>query len=328
MVRRVKVIVIVVCLVLALGLALGVGLGVGLNAKDKNDTDNVVEEASSSTGPPDVIVNPSNVTSSISLSSSDLVSNWTNSKSWNIVSVQKNSKELISLDSDGNLRAFYPKGSYKPSASPQGGFQFYSIPTLVNGSTTTPLFGAKEACVHYQVMFPSGFEFVKGGKLPGFWIGSTGGNGGNHIDDGASVRLMWRKDGDAEAYVYTPTEPKQLDAYSKIPGFKAGNPTGDSLWRSEFKFKTGSWNTVKLYLKINSITTTGFQYDGVITLEINGVKRSFNQMVWTNDVSVMISGLMLQTFFGGSDSTWASPKDQYVHFKDFFTANVASDCSL
>jgi hypothetical protein len=60
------------------------------------------------------------------------------------------------------LRAQYPKGSYRPGADPRGGISFYAP-----GPESVDLTTAKEATFGYSVMFPDGFEFVKGGKLPG-----------------------------------------------------------------------------------------------------------------------------------------------------------------
>lgn len=66
---------------------------------------------------------------------------------------------------DGKLSliAHYPKGSYKPSASPRGGLSIYAP-----GPKSVDLSTAKEATLGYSVMFPVGFKFQKGGKLPGF----------------------------------------------------------------------------------------------------------------------------------------------------------------
>ena len=71
---------------------------------------------------------------------------------------------------DGKLsmQAIYPAGSYTFSHDPQGGFSFYA-PGPANVDLTT----AKEATFSYDVYFPSGFQFVKGGKLPGLCTSSS-----------------------------------------------------------------------------------------------------------------------------------------------------------
>jgi hypothetical protein len=63
-----------------------------------------------------------------------------------------------------------------------------------------------EAWLAYDVRFPSGFQFVKGGKLPGFFGGTV--TSGQHIPDGTngfSTRYMWRAAGVGEVYAYLPT---------------------------------------------------------------------------------------------------------------------------
>lgn len=65
-------------------------------------------------------------------------------------------------DGKKSMQAQYPEGSYTFSHDPQGGFSFYAP-----GPSSVDLTTAKEATFSYDVYFPSGFNFVKGGKLPG-----------------------------------------------------------------------------------------------------------------------------------------------------------------
>lgn len=65
-------------------------------------------------------------------------------------------------DGKKSMKAHYPKGSYTFTHDPQGGFSFYAP-----GPAGVDLTTAKEATFGYDVYFPSGFNFVKGGKLPG-----------------------------------------------------------------------------------------------------------------------------------------------------------------
>eukprot|EP00483_Globobulimina_turgida_P008454 UN08471 len=65
-------------------------------------------------------------------------------------------------DGELSMQAHYPAGSFTFSNTPQGGFSFYA-PGPANVDLTT----AKGATFGYTVYFPSGFQFVKGGKLPG-----------------------------------------------------------------------------------------------------------------------------------------------------------------
>src|SRR5262245_52668249 len=100
------------------------------------------------------------------------------------------------------LRAHYPQGSASPTVArnagrPAGGGQFYA-----------DLGMAPRDSLHlrYSVRFPDGFNFVKGGKLPGLFGGSVG--SGGRVPDGTNgftTRLMWRKHGDGEVYAYLPS---------------------------------------------------------------------------------------------------------------------------
>jgi len=62
-----------------------------------------------------------------------------------------------------SLEGFYPNGSYTFTNTPRGGFSFYAP-----GPEDVDLTTAREATFSYTVLFPKGFDWVKGGKLPGF----------------------------------------------------------------------------------------------------------------------------------------------------------------
>ena len=65
-------------------------------------------------------------------------------------------------DSKLSMQAHYPKGSYTFGHQPQGGISFYAP-----GPSDVDLTTAKEATFGYSVMFDEGFDWNKGGKLPG-----------------------------------------------------------------------------------------------------------------------------------------------------------------
>lgn len=67
-------------------------------------------------------------------------------------------------DGQKAIKATYPKGSYRLGVSGHlGGLSFYT-----SGPGTVDLTTAKEATFGYSVMFDQGFQWNKGGKLPGF----------------------------------------------------------------------------------------------------------------------------------------------------------------
>jgi len=80
---------------------------------------------------------------------------------------QGTTHEVFTL-SDGVLKAWealYREGSYKPSAEIKGGFGFYLKGPKEEWEEQLPL--ASEVIFGYAVLFEEGFDFVKGGKLPG-----------------------------------------------------------------------------------------------------------------------------------------------------------------
>jgi hypothetical protein len=73
------------------------------------------------------------------------------------------------------IKTVYPAGCWSPSANCNGGALFYAWP---QGKTTSI---GEAARLEYEVYFPAGFPWVKGGKLPGL-TGGTGCGGGVDAD--------------------------------------------------------------------------------------------------------------------------------------------------
>jgi hypothetical protein len=88
------------------------------------------------------------------------------------------------------LRVTYPEGSFSHDT---GGAQLYTLWNTTDGSSFNTMM------VTYEVAFDKGFDWVKGGKLPGLrgGLNSSGCSGGNKSDglECFSSRIMWRKDG-------------------------------------------------------------------------------------------------------------------------------------
>ena len=80
------------------------------------------------------------------------------------VKILENTTRRVLEAPDGvvSLEGFYPNGSYTFTHNPRGGFSFYAP-----GPEDVDLTTAKEATFAYTVLFPEGYEWVKGGKLPG-----------------------------------------------------------------------------------------------------------------------------------------------------------------
>ena len=190
------------------------------------------------------------------------------------------------------LRVSYPAGSASPAAArssggPQGGTQAYL-------RLDRP---ADQLTLDFWIRFPAGFQFVKGGKLPGLF-GGSGGSGGQHHDDGFSTRFMWRAGGAGEVYAY-------------LPG---STGYGTSLGRGTWKFVPGRWQ----HLAQRVVLNTAGQANGSVTVWLDGQQVfAQNGLSFRGNDQLHIDGLFFSTFFGGADTSWASPTDQYADFAGF-----------
>ena len=164
--------------------------------------------------------------------------------------------------------------------------------------------GYEELYVSYRVRFAEGFDFVKGGKLPGL-MGGAGNTGGNRPDgtDGWSGRMMWRRDGEAVQYLYHPDQP--------------GTYGEDLRWNR--RFEPGRWHTVEHRFVMN----TPSRNDGVLQAWFDGEQTLLVEDLRFRDVDTFaIDHFYISTFFGGGDVTWAPQRDEYVWFDDFVVSTA------
>ncbi|KAJ7272032.1 hypothetical protein B0H12DRAFT_1008536 [Mycena haematopus] len=229
---------------------------------------------------------------------------------------------MAAPDGKQAMRAIYPQGSYIPSASPLGGLSFYAP-----GPDSLDMTTAKTLTLGYSVYFEEGFDFNKGGKLPGLYGGddaesAVSCSGGRRSTACYSSRLMWRTNGMGEMYTYLPDYEVEGFAANKnvcnIAPFSTCNPTyGASVGRGSFTFPTGAWTTVSQRVKLNDVG----QANGELQLWVNGKSViDVSNLILRDSSEGKHRGIMMQTFFGGSDSTWASPKTQDAYFSDFSVA--------
>ncbi|KAG6817051.1 hypothetical protein H0H87_000463 [Tephrocybe sp. NHM501043] len=166
--------------------------------------------------------------------------------------------KLGALDDSGSvIQLFYPAGSINPAQRPIGGAQFYATPL--------DLTGARNVTFEYSVFFPSDFNWVLGGKMPGLYGGHAGCSGGNDALDCWSTRLMWRKEGKGELYLYAPKD-KQTEKLCGNRQSVCDAAYGLSVGRGSFTWGAGAWTTVRQTVTLN----TPGQQDGCFTLDVNG----------------------------------------------------------
>lgn len=220
----------------------------------------------------------------------------------------------LSIVSDGSNR--YLRQRYVPSSSgsPVVGYQ-------------TSFAGADEMWVSYRIYFEPGFEWVKGGKLPGLFGGSLP-SGGSTSRDGFSARMMWRSSSRLAFYAYHYVEdrpgyePSRTTVYGEdFPFTDASDPEG--LYRAP----VGRWITVRQHIKLNS---GPYNYDGVLEGWIDGVKRVSRHpnegdgLRWFGPDSDAfdIEGLYYSSFYGGGDPSWSPSSTTYIRFDDFRVATT------
>lgn len=178
--------------------------------------------------------------------------------------------------------------------------------------------------MEYEVYFPKDFDFVKGGKLPGVAGGDRNGRGcggGVSASSCFSYRVMWRSDGNGEAYLYADRDKQSSALCSRYPRCAGSqypctycNPSaGVSYGRGTFKFNRGEWNKVQISLTLNDPG----EKNGYLNLVFNGKKvLEFNKMMWRSSSDIYIDGIDFSTWFGGSDDTWSPRSDTYTLFRN------------
>jgi hypothetical protein len=125
---------------------------------------------------------------------------------------------------------------------------------------------------------------------------------------------MFRTDGLGELYAYV-EKSKQATSFCQVPPLSLCNSVyGASIGRGSFTFVRGEWTHLVQNVTLNSPGKT----DGKVQIVVNGnLAINYDQVLWRNDESVRFVGIDFATFFGGSTSSWATPKTQHAYFKDF-----------
>jgi len=184
-------------------------------------------------------------------------------------------------------------------ARPTGGMNF---PTKI-----TPCTSAK---IVYYVKFPSGFDFRRGGKLPGlssYNITASGGNQGTAGITSFTARLMWQQSGNITAYAYTA---ENLTRWGTI----YGTGFGKSL-----PISAGNWYKIEQIVTLNDVGKS----NGRCAIWVNDVPLcDIKDVLWRTVDTLKIEGVFMSSFFGGhtgidgSDDTYETMVDTYLDFTD------------
>jgi len=210
---------------------------------------------------------------------------------------------LVSIAGDW-LEVLYPAGSTSPGKNPRGGVGIYASPVDLSGKRSVEL--------GYNLRFGDGFDFVKGGKLPGLYGGHTSCSGGADSENCFSTRFMWRRSGDGEVYAYMPND--QVEGFCEEPDVHCNYEYGHSLGRGAWRFEVGVDQLLSQKVTLN----TPGAMDGSVVVMLDGVEvYRREQLNIRNSAEVEVLGIMLFTFYGGSESSWAPSYDTQAYFRNF-----------
>ncbi len=188
------------------------------------------------------------------------------------------------------IRVLYPQGGQQSANSGAQWFIDLNAPH-------------EELYLSYWVRFDEDFDFVLGGKLPGF-------GGAVSFDDRThewSGRLMWREAGKIEFYVHVPSD----NLYDP----------GDRFWWNtegfQAFFEPGRWHHIEIRMRLN----TPGEFDGLMEGWLDGVKAASYPGFYFRDAptaDATLAWVFFSTFFGGSSSSiWQATKDEHAWFDEF-----------
>jgi len=195
---------------------------------------------------------------------------------------------LVTRENKSWLRVLYPKGSIGADNGGAG----WRFP-----------FGRQEAAeLRYEVRFNENFDFVKGGKLPGLCGGPKTITGGDVVNgmEGFSARIMWRKDGCGQAYVYHMHQPSKYGDEFDFP--------------ADFRFTPGKAVTFRMQVKMNAADQKNGQ------LRVWADERLVvdkNDLQWRKGNDYGVDSILFNTFHGGGDTSWAPSRDVWAEFSGF-----------
>ena len=230
---------------------------------------------------------------------------------WNITDTDN--PKAMSL-SNGAFKFSYTKGI--PGAKSGGAFKANPFKKLPSDTCT----------LSYSVFFPAGFNYRKGGKLPGVCLGTspkTCAKGKDWSATTGSLRVTFKEGGTAVGYAYMAIAGGSKGAWdmqsAKFKGVTKKDKDGTDapglhVWHNSglLKFKSGQWNPVALQMALN---TPGSK-NGRLSLTVNGKTETLTDVVWRTSASVKIQSVNFVSFFGGSGPEAASLVDTYSMIKD------------
>jgi hypothetical protein len=176
-------------------------------------------------------------------------------------------------------------------------------------SSTRNLDDYSELYFSYEMTIDSDFHFSIGGKLPGLAGRNPAvsqipdGCKAVGVNDGFSLRSMFREDGRAIGYFYHQDNP--------LRNGNCGEEIEYTHNGENFKWIVGKTYVVEQFVKMNDAQ----QANGIVTIHVNGFK-----VLERTDMTFSESGVhgvnygFFQFWHGGSSSRWAPHRDSIIYF--------------
>jgi hypothetical protein len=182
--------------------------------------------------------------------------------------------------------------------------------------------GYEEMYVSYDIMFMRGFQFQRGGKIPGVKGGSVSGetNKPNGYD-GFIAYLMFKADRPV-FYIYYPD--------ANIPQYGVTWEWGQTYSTEEFSpsqikfeyasgavhFETGVWHNLTFRVVLNTVNPSGGgNFDGILEAWFDGkLVMEISHILFRHTKDLKIDKLVMHGFFGGGDDSWRNPIYEWIKY--------------
>jgi len=179
------------------------------------------------------------------------------------------------------LQVRLPKEAASPhrASAGKGGMSFPWEPNALAGKTS--------ACLIYHVQFPAGFDFARGGRLPGL----GGGIGGAANSDTFAAPLVWRSNGTGGAVVRT--------------GKDGADPVL-VLDRRDTTFAKGRWIRIEQEVVLNAPKKS----DGMVRVWVDGtLVAERTDVAFRSKAETSLSTVLADVHYGSAEAAGGAAKD-------------------
>lgn len=174
--------------------------------------------------------------------------------------------------------------------------------------------GMTKLGVRFDVLFPSNWEWVRGGKFGfGFYAGlaetrrredgstytHTSGGGNNH-PDASIIRPIFRPGGRLHVYTY---RQNKVD-----PSYRYGEDLAGGQ-----VVPVGQWSSITLVAYLNSQLDKA---DGELHFTVNGETNVLRGIQFLSEGILDFTRAVISAFHGGGDSTWSPSKPLVLRYRN------------